>query len=183
MVVVICGIALLYTVVERRIKELPAAAERATFYAVLEQIRTGVNLAMLSRVASRDFDTLQALEGTNPMVFLLETPRNYRGEVNGLEQPGLMRRSWYFDSSRGELVYLTGIASENNVRVLVSGSAISMGVIRLRLTNVYSDSDGVGGGGGGGAMGARGLSTWEGLVLRPVYDFVWEVEVLDLMGL
>lgn len=164
MVIVIFCISLLYVVAERRMNDLPAAAERASFYAVLEQIRSGVKLAMLSGVARQDVRSLQALEGSNPMRFALETPRNYRGEISGVNQARLVPRSWYFDTARGELLYVPGANSVDKVRLLTPGRESDTSVIRLRLSNVYAHD-----------VGGQPVK-WEGLLLRPVVDFVWEME-------
>lgn len=169
MVVVICSIVILYMVAEQRLNELPAAAERANFYALLEQIRTGMNFEMITRVANRDITGINNLAGTNPMLFLLETPRNYRGELDLVTDRNTTRRSWYFETSTGELVYVVGGPSIDDVVVMVGGVPVKLGQIRFRLENVF---DAASGQDGSAARPAR--SGWQGLRLLPVRPYEWE---------
>ena len=163
MVVVICSIVILYMVAEQRLNELPAAAERANFYAILEQVKTGMNLEMITRVASRDFSGINELVGTNPMQFLLDTPRNYRGEQEEVTDMNTTRRSWYFETSTGQLVYVVGGPSIEDVWVTIAGIPVNLGQIRFRLENVFEEEGRAG-----------GKSSWQGLQLRPVRPYEWE---------
>ena len=164
-VIVMCLIVFLYMTAEQRINQgVPAAAERAAFLGVVAQLRAGLNLQMLARVAGGRFDVLRAMEGSNPMNLMLETPSNYRGEVPSLDAGVLPRASWYFDQSRGELVYLVGEQSLPDVWVNAGAGPVNLGQIRLRIVGSY--------GRGAGVSGAQG--SWEGLLLQPVLPFEWE---------
>ena len=163
MVVVICSIVILYMVAEQRLNELPAAAERANFYAILEQVKTGMNLEMITRLSSRDTKGLSELAGTNPMQFLLDPPRNYRGELDEVTDRNSTRRSWYFETSTGELVYVVGGPSIEDVWVTIATIPVNLGQIRFRLENVFEDT-------GPGNKGSR----WQALQLLPVRPYEWD---------
>jgi hypothetical protein len=162
MVVTICSIVILYMVAEQRLNELPAAAERASFHAILEQIKTGVNFEMVTRLASGRSDDIRMLEGSNPMNFLIEAPSNYRGTLERVTDAVDRRNSWYFETSTGELVYVVGGSSINDVKVLVGGMPVSLGQIRLKLVNVYDGA------------ASRQPGKWQALVLAPVREFSWD---------
>lgn len=164
MVASICSIVILYMVAEQRLNELPAAAERANFHGVLEQIKSGVHLTMMAKVAGGKMGEIIALEGANPMNLLLEVPSNYMGELEYVTDAVANRNAWYFETATGELVYVVGGQSIEDVWVTIATIPVNLGQIRLRITNVF----GAQGGGGGG------LDAWEGLSLRPVHDFRWE---------
>lgn len=173
MVVVTCLIVMLYMVAEERLNELPAAAERASFQAVLAQLKAGVNLEMLASLSAGNFNRIAAMEGANPMDFLLETPGNYMGELDGRADHSTLRRSsWYYDRSAGELVYLVGDASVQDVQVVVGGTVVYPGELRLRITSASGNENNrsLQGGGGQGAAGG----SWQGLLLVPVYPFEWQ---------
>lgn len=170
MVVSICSIVVLYMIAEQRLNALPAAAERANFHAVLEQIKTGVSFEMITRLAAGRPDQIRALERTNPMNFLIETPANYEGELQQVPDNVARRNAWYFETGTGELVYVVGGSSIENVFVTVAGRQINLGQIRLKLTNVYEQ-----GAGGASAGGSQGTGDgWQALVLAPVRDFQWD---------
>lgn len=173
MVVVICSIAILYMVAEQRINELPAAAERANFLAVLEQVKTGTSLELFGRLASGQSGNVRAMAGSNPMDWLLDAPVNYLGEENVVSDALRRRNAWYFETVSGELVYVVGGSSIGDVRVLIATIPVFPGQIRFRVENVYDD------GAGGVVYGSdipqgREPSTWEGVQLVPVHEFSWE---------
>jgi hypothetical protein len=173
MVVVICSIAILYMVAEQRINDLPAAAERANFQAVLEQVKTGVTLGMISRMARGGTGSVREFAGANPMQFMLDGPSNYLGEMETVTDTVRRRNAWYFESGTGELVYVVGGNSINEVWVTIAGVPVNYGQIRFRIDSVYDD-------GAGGIVHGNDLVTppeserWEGVQLVPVHDYLWE---------
>lgn len=172
MVVVICSIVILYMVAEQRLNEIPAAAERANFYGTLEQIKTGLTFEMATRLARNQRTELMQLEGTNPMDFFLEAPRNYRGELELVTDVNVTRRSWYFENTTGELVYVIGGPSIDDVLVSIAEVPVNLGQIRLKLVNVYSMGPGSKNGVQNGNL-SYSLENWQGLLLQPVYPFEW----------
>lgn len=176
MVVSIIVIVILYMVAEQRLNELPAAAERANFYGVLEQIKTGVSFEMVTRLAAGRGSEIAALEGANPMRFLIEAPSNYQGELELVTDAVPRRNTWYYETSTGELVYVVGGASIPDVWVRIGGIPVNLGQIRLKLANYYSRPEDpvnasqlpVSERGEGATQGK-----WEALVLAPVYEYEW----------
>lgn len=168
MVAVICSIVILYMVAEQRLNDLPAAAERASFQAVLEQVKTGINFAMFSSLASSHSGATTVMEGTNPMAYLLETPFNYRGERSVVNDPVESRSSWYFETSTGQLVYVVGKSSIEDVLVTVAGTPVQLGQIRLRIASRYSAGPQV----MSVSLPARS-GRWQGVVLEPVHPYHW----------
>lgn len=176
MVVAICTIAILYMIAEQRINDLPAAAERASFQGVLEQIKTGVTLAMVSNMAKGSSGATQGLAGTNPMHYLLEGPSNYLGELDVVDDMVRRRNAWYFEKSTGDLVYVVGGNSIDDVVVTIAGVSVNLGQIRFRIENLYDNGQ------GGVVHGSRypdaaALGRWQGVQLVPVHEFSWESRV------
>lgn len=173
MVVVICSIAILYMVAEERINELPAAAERANFLAVLEQVKTGVTLEMLGLLADDQSGAVQEMAGGNPMSWLLEAPVNYLGEQDLVTDALRRRNAWYFETTSGQLVYLVGGNSIGDVQVIIATIPVYPGQIRFRIESLYDD--GRGGVVYGSDLGPQAERlTWEGVQLVPVHEFSWE---------
>lgn len=154
LVVYILVVAILFSFAFNRFREYPGEAERANFMAVREQIKTGVNLAMLSAISGGDWSEVRAMEGGNPMDLMLETPSNYVGELSPVASDNLPSRVWYFDRASGELVYRANDAED--LYRLSDGERIPVDEIRLEITRV---EDGEGG--------------FEGLSLRPVTPYEW----------
>lgn len=164
MVVVICSIVILYMIAEQRLNELPAAAERASYYAILDQLKISLNFEMYSKLANAEDARLRQLEGTNPMDLLLETPGNYRGELEEVTDTNIEHRnSWYFERSTGELVYVVGGASIDDVWVTIGGTEVNYGQIRMKIRNVYRESE-----------DEEGRGKWDAILLEPVWPFRWE---------
>ncbi len=177
MVVVICSIVILYMVAEERLNSLPAAAERANFFAIYEQIKTGVRFDMYSKLASGELSSLKMLEGTNPMEMLLEFPSNYFGELVEVTDTNINRRnSWYFETSTGELVYVVGGASIDDVWITFGNTEVNLGQIRLRLTNVYRDEIGNDEVLASSVVGESLEQSWQALLLQPVRPFRWNLQ-------
>jgi hypothetical protein len=177
MVVTICSIVILYMIAEQRLNDLPAAAERASFFAVLEQIKSGVTFEMVTRVAAGEGQRIRELEGTNPMDLLIEAPSNYRGELDRVTDAVDRRNAWYFETSTGELVYVVGGSSIPDVEVVIGGIPVHPGQIRLKIMNIYAaanENQGAAGLVRGSQSPAADQDRWEGLLLLPVREYSWE---------
>lgn len=175
MVVVICAIVILYMVAEQRLNDLPAAAERASFFAILDQLRTGVNFEVYTRLARGGKASVMELAGTNPMDMLLEAPSNYRGELDTVTDTNIdKRRSWYFETSTGELVYVVGGPSIDDVWVSFGNIEVNYGQIRMKLENVYDGEPIAGNVDAGQGSKPGDAGKWQGLLLNPAMPFRWE---------
>ena len=174
MVVTICAIVFLYMVAAQRLSELPAAAERANFFGMLQQIKTAVNLEMISLMADGNMGAVQKLESKNPMLLMLEPPGSYRGELEEVTDYPIRRGSWYFEASSNELVYVVGERSINDDFVTIATIPVNFGQIRFRLENVYRNEAGYEAS-EIGVSANSGQGDWQGIILRPVHDYTWEV--------
>jgi hypothetical protein len=163
LVVSICTVAILYMVAEQRLSELPASAERASFYGVLEQIKTGVNFKMVSTLAAGGSSDVLRWEGRNPIEFLLQAPTNYQGEVERVTQKSAQARAWYYESETGHLVYVVGGGSVDDVLVQAAGQSSKPGQIRFKLMNQYSSA----------ADQNKIESDWQGVILQEVVEYNW----------
>lgn len=153
LMVYILAASILFSVMLNRYRDFPDEAERASFIAVLGQLRAGVNLQMMNAIADGSWNRLDALDGSNPMDLMLEAPSNYLGEFAEVGA-SLPRRSWYFDTSAGHLVYHVNRAEQ--IRAQVDGTEVTTDQIRFVIRNVHEN---------GG---------WQGLVLAPVHPYDWQ---------
>lgn len=184
MVVAISSIVILYMVAEQRLNDLPAAAERASFLGILEQIKTGVHVEMITRMTKGARGSLRSMENQNPMNYLLEKPSNYLGEYELVTDELRRRNAWYFERSTGELVYLVGGSNIDNVWVRVASVPVHLGQIRFKLqielsgkpdnnagsaqTSSFSVTDEK------ESEGRLSQSKIQGVLLKPVFEYSWE---------
>lgn len=158
LLVYILAASILFSVMLNRYRDFPGEAERASFIAVLGQLRAGVNMQMMNAIAEGSWQRLGALDGSNPMELMLEVPDNYLGEFPGVDA-SMPRRSWYFDTSEGHLVY--HVNQNEHVRVRIDGEDVPADQIRFAIRNVQGD---------GG---------WQGLTLAPVQPYEWRSVPLE----
>lgn len=188
LVVVILVVSIIFSYAFNRFRDYPAAAERASFLAVVAQLKSGLNLQMMRGIASGNRSDLEALEGSNPMDLMLEAPGNYAGEFSAVDEGSLPPRTWYFDRSAGELVYL--VDNRTEVYERRDGQPVPTDRIRMRIRNIYGnepadqrsiyrrsiagvlaqEEDGAGNAGGE----AEDRNGWEGLQLQTVHVYTWE---------
>lgn len=162
MVVYILAASILFSAAFNRYRDFPGEAERANFTAILAQLNAATNLQMMRLIATENWQNAGVLEGVNPMAFMLIAPGNYVGAFNGANEASLPGRIWYFDNSRGELVYIAEDAS--NLYLLNGGDRVPTRSIRFRMENVYNAPGG----------------NWQGIVLAPVVPFEWQAVPLEL---
>ena len=155
--------SILFSVALNRYREFPGEAERANFIAVLAQLKAGVNLQMMTAIATGGSAGVNALTGTNPMDLMLQVPSNYVGEFSIIDEASMPRRTWYFNLARGELVYLAENA--NNLYLSRNGQYVSGNQIRFRIENVF-----------GGDSGTE----WQGTILSAIEPYEWQSVPLEL---
>ncbi len=194
-------VAIVFSVSMRRFQDFPGEAERANFLAITTQIKAAVTIQMMSAIASGKWEETRRLENTNPMDLMLETPSNYAGEFDLIDEIGMPKRTWYFDSYNGHLVYL---ASDNSHLFSKLGDGTStLNSVRFRIAVRYDDEkpseeQGLGidagtvtglndpslrtsGGNESGSAASSGRK-WQGLVLEEVTPFRWDRAGLSLPG-
>ncbi len=79
--------------------------ERTTMERDLSAIRSAIGLQIAAHYAGGRMAQLEGWTGGNPMVLLVEPPENYVGVIDHVDVE-LKMGSWYFDKSRGVLIYL-----------------------------------------------------------------------------
>jgi len=161
MTVYILAASILFAAAFNRYQAFPGEAERANFLAVQAQLNAGINLQMMRMIASQDWQRSRELDGMNPMDLMLTPPGNYVGEIAGADIANLPRRIWYYDRSRGELVYLA--ENSENLFLVSGGERIPTERLSFRVTSRYSDS-----------------GNWEGIVLGPVVPYQWQSVPLEV---
>lgn len=198
LVVFILVVAIVFSVGMRRFQRYPGEAERANFLAITSQLKAAVNLQMMNAIAGANWQELGRLENSNPMDLLLETPSNYVGAFGLVDEVSMPRRSWYFDSFNGQLVYL--VNDNSHLYSTLGDGSSTLSSIRFRIAMRYANEDtgesqqGLGidantvtglndpslraetGRAGGGSQGRK----WQGLVLEAVTPFSWERSEIEL---
>ncbi|MDT8427874.1 MAG: hypothetical protein RQ757_03820 [Pseudomonadales bacterium] len=157
-------VSIISSVAFNRFADFPGEAERANFIAIMMQLKAGVNLSMMDGIAGGNFQQMQALEGSNPMDLMLETPVNYLGEFSLEDTAGLPRRVWYFDAGSGELVYLAN--NSDNLYRFVDGQQVATEELRFRIRARFRDE--------------QARLGWQGLLLEPVQPYRWEAVDLSI---
>jgi prepilin-type N-terminal cleavage/methylation domain-containing protein len=107
-VVVVIIVGVLSAFVLDRLLPLIGRAERAAFLQVQNQLRSALLLEAAERITNGKSATLAELGGINPMPLLLTVPGNYVGSLEHPEHERQPRASWYYDESRGHLMYRVG---------------------------------------------------------------------------
>ena len=178
LVAFIISVAIIYAYAANRFAEFPGQAERASFIAVTTQLQTGINLELISAVTGGNTGAASRLEGINPMDLMLLPPSNYLGAFYGAPSSDLPRRSWYFDNSSSELVYLVNDSA--GVYLSINGQRIPVDEIRFRVVPDYGEVDLVSGldvkiaSRLGGVAQQNRRTRLNGVVLRPVTPFFWQ---------
>lgn len=180
--------AIVYSAAANRFAQLPADAEKANFLAITTQVQAAVSLEMMLGITSGKSASMSRMIGTNPMEYLLQPPRSYVGVLNGAQAGNLPERSWYFDSSSGELVYQ--VSNRQGVFLSLNGTLVPAQEIRFRIEAKYSAIDVATGlpvaalESGGGRVGQSGSRTkLSGVFMRPVIPYSWQTAGIDVASL
>ena len=135
-VVFVLSVAIIYSYAAQRFSGYPGEAEKANFIAVRAQLQNSITLLTFSAQLNGGRDALiTSLEGGNPMSLMLRPPRNYLGEFEEYTLRNLQRRSWFYDKTRSELVYLIG--SGEGVTQLIGERSVPTQEIRLHIKAEY----------------------------------------------
>lgn len=108
LVVVIALIGTLISVAATRLLPYIDEAERVAVLRVEGQLRSSINMEAAQRIVRGQSASLTDLDGSNPVKFLLEPPKNYVGERLQQEIGQVPARRWYFEQDRQRLVYRLG---------------------------------------------------------------------------
>jgi len=108
LIVVIAIVGVLLAVAANRLLPFIDEAERVAVLRVEGQLRSSLMMEAAQRIVRGRSASLSDLEGSNPVKFLLEPPKNYIGEVKNGEIGQAPERHWYFERDRQRLVYRLG---------------------------------------------------------------------------
>ena len=137
LIVVVCIVAVSAALLVDRLRFYQEAAEKAAMEYTVAAVKSALQLqvaAMLIRGEARD---IRSLARANPINWLMEPPRGYRGEFRA-PQPAVPRGSWYFDASRSELVYVPNL--DGHLERLPDGSKRLRFRVRLEFEPAKSGS-------------------------------------------
>jgi len=106
---VLVGAILAATLLERMLyyQEL---AEHAVMEATIIHIRSGMRLHVADLMTQQRNGEIGAMLNENPVRWLQHPPEGYAGALEREPAGGMPGGSWYFDSGRGELVYVPKLA-------------------------------------------------------------------------
>ncbi len=108
LIVVIALISTLIGVAVTRLLPYIDEAERVAVLRVEGQLRSSITMEAAKRIVRGQSASLSDLEGSNPIKFLLEPPKNYVGERRHREIDQVPTRRWYYEQDRQRLVYRLG---------------------------------------------------------------------------
>ncbi|MEX2353005.1 MAG: hypothetical protein WD709_02370, partial [Gammaproteobacteria bacterium] len=130
MVVAVIVLGVIVTVLMQQMLKLFAVAERSFLVSSVTNINTALQYHAAGYALKGDFESLQALQGSNPFAFAgadpdwlapgqetalprellaglgsMRVPGNYLGELGNPDPADIEGGRWYFDSSNRVLVY------------------------------------------------------------------------------
>ena len=108
LVVVIVIISILVAVALHRLLPYIDEAERVGVLTMESQIKSTLMTAAAKRIAGGKAASIAELNGSNPMLLMLEAPGNYVGELRDADDASVPHRNWYFNLDTRRLVYRTG---------------------------------------------------------------------------
>lgn len=160
LVIVIVIISVLLVLAISRLLALMVDAERVTMETVAGTLRSAIGMKVANNIVKLKVSELPAFEGSNPMVLLAETPRNYLGELDGADPAKLEDGNWYYDKHDKALVYLV------HHKGFFSGGQANPPRARFAVRLVYSDSN------RNGVFDA-GVDEIQGLRLSAMESYSW----------
>jgi len=178
LVVFIILVAIIYATAANRFADFPGQAERANFLAVTTQLQTAINLEMMIGLGTGRIRSAERMDGVNPMDLMLQPPSNYIGVFDLVDRERVQRRTWYFDRSRGELVYL--VNDTTGVYLVNNGIDVPTDEIRFRIMVEYGEEDMRSGlpveiaeNDGSIVPPENRRTRLRGVLLRPVFPYKW----------
>jgi prepilin-type N-terminal cleavage/methylation domain-containing protein len=160
MVIALTLIGILIAIAVDRLPVWQIEAERTAAEGVAGSLRSALGIKVASHIARNELAAIPGLEGSNPMAQLAEIPSNYAGERRLGEAADVAAGQWYFDTTRGELVY--------RVRSGYAGSGSSVAEVRYAVRLVFTDRN------RNGRFDA-GRDELEGVRLEQIEGYAWPV--------
>jgi len=130
LIVVVCIVAVAAALLVDRLRFYQEAAEKTAMEYTVAAMRSGLQLQVAAMLIRGEERNIESLARANPVDWLMEPPRGYRGEFRA-PQPVVPRGSWYFDASRSELVYVPNL--DGHLERLADGSKQPRFRVRLEF--------------------------------------------------
>lgn len=137
LIIVICIIALAAAFLVDRLRFYQEAAEKAAMEYTVGAVKSALQLRVAAMLVSGEERNIESLARVNPVDWLTEPPRGYRGEFRS-PQPAVPPGSWYFDANSNELVYVPNL--DGHLERLSDGSKRPRFRVRLDFEPVKPDS-------------------------------------------
>lgn len=160
LVIVIVIISVLMVLAISRLLALVVDAERVTMESVAGVLRSAIGMKVAESIVKSKVSDLAALEGSNPMALLAETPQNYLGELDGPDLTKLEDGIWYYDKRDKALVYVV------RHKGFFHGGQSNPPRARFAVRLVYSDRN-------GNNVFDKGVDEIQGLRLGPMEPYSW----------
>ena len=109
LVVVIAIIGILLAFAAHRLLPYIDEAERISVLRLEGQLRSSLMMEAAGRIVRGQSASIADLEGSNPIVLLLEPPKNYLGELTADRAAGARAGHWYFEPQSQRLIYRPGL--------------------------------------------------------------------------
>ena len=138
LVVVIGIIVLLLVIAVNKLLPLRIDAERTAMESVLGTLKSALSIEVAAHIAKGKIPALTALQDSNPMRRLSETPKNYVGELDAPGPATVEDGQWYFDRHDRTLVYR--VSNVEYFKTALPGPARARFAVRLD----YDDMNGNG---------------------------------------
>lgn len=110
LIVVVCLIAVFLSIALDRLRRYQESAEKSVVELTIASMQSGLQLRLAALLIKGDDKAIRSLDNANPVQFLADVPAGYKGEITGSDG-SLSGRSWYFDASRRELVYVPDLTA------------------------------------------------------------------------
>jgi type II secretory pathway pseudopilin PulG len=157
LIIVICIIGLSAAFLVDRLRFYQEAAEKAAMEYTVGAVKSALQLRVAAMLVRGEEKNIESLARVNPIDWLMEPPRDYRGEFRS-PQPAVPPGSWYFDADRSELVYVPNL--DRHLERLADGSKRPRFRVRLHFEPAKPDS--------GPRRGVL-AGTW----VEPVMPYTW----------
>ncbi|MGB5079591.1 MAG: type II secretion system protein [Burkholderiales bacterium] len=136
LIVVICVIGVMGALLLERLRFYQEAAEKASMENTVGAFKSALQLRVAAMLLRGEERNIESLARSNPVDWLAEPPRGYRGEFRA-PQPEVPRGSWYFDATRSEMVYVPDL--DGHLERLADGSKRLRFRVRIDLEPAAAD--------------------------------------------
>ena len=137
LIVVVCIVAVSAALLVDRLRFYQEAAEKAAMEYTVAVVKSALQLRVAAMLVRGEERNIESLARANPVDWLMEPPRGYRGEFRA-PQPAVPPGSWYFDLSRNEFVYVPSL--DAHLERLEDGSKRLRFRVRLEFEPARPDS-------------------------------------------